>query len=174
MKRNQRWIVIANLILVALIFGCAQQQPAAPPDTRAADEAAIRKLDVDWSNAAQTKNVDAWVAFYSDDATVLPPNEPMASSKDAIRKSIEGLLTLPGVNLKWEPKKIEVSKSGDIAYSFGTYDMSMNDPKGNPITDKGKYVEVWKKQADGNWKCAVDTFNSDLPAAPPPAAPGKD
>jgi uncharacterized protein (TIGR02246 family) len=171
MKRNQRWIVSANLILLTLMFGCAQQQPVAPPDTRAADEAAIRKLDVDWSNAAQTKNVDAWVAFYSDDATVLPPNEPMASNKDAIRKSIEGLLTLPGLNLKWEPKKIEVSKSGDMAYSFGTYEMSMNDPKGTPIMDKGKYVEVWKKQADGNWKCAVDTFNSDLPATPPPAAP---
>jgi ketosteroid isomerase-like protein len=172
MKPIQRRTVIANLIFATLMFGCAQQQPAAPPDTRAADEAAIRKLDVDWSNAAQTNKVDAWVAFYSDDATVLPPNEPMATNKDAIRKSIEGLLTLPGLNLKWEPKKIEVSKSGDIAYSFGTYDMTMNDPKGAPIMDKGKYVEVWKKQADGSWKCAIDTFNSDLPAAPPaPAAP---
>ena len=168
MKRNQRWIVIANLILVSLMFSCAQQQPAAPPDTRAADEAAIRKADVDWSNAAQTNKVDAWVAFYSDDATVLPPNEPMASGKDAIHKSIEGLLGLPGLNLKWEPKKIEVSKSGDMAYSFGTYEMSMTDPKGTPVMDKGKYVEVWKKQTDGSWKCAVDTYSSDLPPTPPP------
>src|SRR5262245_4317121 len=123
MKRNQGRIVIAILFLGTLILGCAQQQPTAPPDTRAADEAAIRKLDTDWSNAAQRKQVDAWLAFYSDDATVLPPNEPMASGKDAIRKTIGDLLALPGLNLKWEPKKIEVSKSGDMAYSFGAYEM---------------------------------------------------
>ena len=170
MKQSQGRIVIATLFFGTLILGCAQQQPTAPPDTRAADEAAIRKLDMDWSNAAQTKQVDAWVAFYSDDATVLPPDEPMASGKDGIRKSIGDLLALPGLNLKWEPKKIEVSKSGDMAYSLGTYEMALNDPKGNPIMDRGKYVEVWKKQADGSWKCAVDTFNSDLPPAPIPPA----
>ena len=170
MKQGQGRIVIATLFFGTLILGCAQQQPTAPPDTRAADEAAIRKLDMDWSNAAQTKQVDAWVAFYSDDATVLPPNEPMASGKEAIRKSIGDLLALPGLNLKWEPKKVEVSKSGDMAYSFGTYEMALNDPKGNPIMDRGKYVEVWKKQADGSWKCAVDTFNSDLPPAKIPPA----
>ena len=43
----------------------------------------------------------------------------------------------------------------------------MNDAKGKPIRDTGKILEIWKKQADGSWKCAVDTWNSDLPAAPP-------
>jgi ketosteroid isomerase-like protein len=41
------------------------------------------------------------------------------------------------------------------------------------MVDKGKYVEIWKKQPDGSWKCAVDMFNSDLPAAPAPAAPAR-
>jgi hypothetical protein len=50
MKRNQGRIVIAILFFGSLILGCAQQQPTAQPDTRAADEAAIRKLDTDWSN----------------------------------------------------------------------------------------------------------------------------
>ena len=64
---------------------------------------------------------------------------------------------------------IEVARSGDIAYIRGTYDVAMNDPKGKPMKDTGKLVEVWKKQSDGGWKCAVDTWNSDLPAAPPPS-----
>ena len=170
MSRKYRWILIATMMLLTLILGCAPQQPAAPPDTRAADEAAIRKADMDWSNVAQAKQLDAWVAYYSDDATVLPPNEPIAASKDAIRKTIGDLLSLPGVNLKWQSTKVEVARSGDIGYSFGTYEMSFNDPKGNPTTDHGKYVEIWKKQADGSWKCAVDTFNTDLPAPPPPPA----
>jgi ketosteroid isomerase-like protein len=36
------------------------------------------------------------------------------------------------------------------------------------VTDQGKLVEVWKKQADGKWKTVADIFNSDLPASPPP------
>src|SRR5215831_10693572 len=124
MKQSRGRIVIATLLFGTLILGCAQQQPTTPPDTRAADEAAIRKADMDWSNAAQSKQVDAWVAFYTDDATVLPPNEPMATGKDPIRKSIGELLGMPALNLKWQPTKVEVSRSGDLGYSFGTYDMT--------------------------------------------------
>jgi ketosteroid isomerase-like protein len=46
----------------------------------------------------------------------------------------------------------------------------MKDPQGNPVADHGKFVEVWKKQADGKWKVVEDIFNSDVPmAAPAPA-----
>jgi ketosteroid isomerase-like protein len=43
------------------------------------------------------------------------------------------------------------------------------DPKDVASADHGKFVEVWRKQADGKWKCAVDIFNSDIPV--PAAAP---
>jgi hypothetical protein len=43
--------------------------------------------------------------------------------------------------------------------------MTVNDAAGNPMTEKGKYVEVWKKQADGQWKVVEDIFNADK--APP-------
>jgi ketosteroid isomerase-like protein len=45
--------------------------------------------------------------------------------------------------------------------------MTMNDAKGKPITSRGKYATMWKKQADGNWRAVVDISNSDLPATPP-------
>jgi ketosteroid isomerase-like protein len=165
MNANHAWISIATLIFLTLNFGCAQQQPAAPPDNRAADEAALRKADADWSNSAKANQVDAFVAYYTDDATVLPPNSPMAASKDDIRKVIGGFLALPAINLKWQPTKVEVSKSGDVGYTMGTYEMSFNDPEGKPTSDHGKYLEVWKKQGDGSWKCAVDSFSSDLATA---------
>jgi uncharacterized protein (TIGR02246 family) len=160
-----------GLSCVLAVLGCtAAQQPAsAPPDTRAADEAAIRKLDADWVKAAATKQADAWASYYSDDAVVLPPNEKLANSKEAILKPIAEMLKMPGLSVTWHQTKVEVAKSGDLAYAYGTYDMSADGPKGKPITDHGKIVEVWKKQADGSWKCVVDTWNSDLPPAPAPA-----
>ena len=56
---------------------------------------------------------------------------------------------------------MEVARSGDFAYSTGSYAIA------NPAIDKGKFVDVWKKQADGSWKAAADVINSDLPAPPP-------
>ena len=42
--------------------------------------------------------------------------------------------------------------------------MTMTDPKAKkPVTDKGKYVTVYKKQADGSWKAVADIMNSDMP-----------
>ena len=151
---------------VLLLSGCGSA-----PDTRAADEAAIRKADADWVKAAQTKQPDAWVAFYSEDAVVLPPNDKPANTKEAIRNSVAGLLGLPGLSISWQPVKVEVARSGDIAYLYGAYDISFQGPDGKPLPDHGKNLEIWKKQADGNWKCIADTWNSDLPAAPPAAHP---
>lgn len=157
-----------GLFFAFVIFGCnSTPEPAAPPDTRVADESAVRKADEDWSVAAKANQVDAWVAYYSDDAVVQPPNEVVATSKDSIRKSVGEFLALPGLSVSWKPTKVEAARSGDVAYSYGTYQMAMKGPKGKAVEDHGKYLEIWKKQPDGEWKCAVDTWNSDLPATPP-------
>jgi uncharacterized protein (TIGR02246 family) len=132
---------------------------------------AIRALDASWVMAGQSKNVDAWVAFYAEDATVLPPNEPVATSREAIRKSVSELLTLPGLSIDWKPTKVEVARSGELAYLYGAYNLAWDD-SGKRATDKGKNVEIWKKQPDGRWKCIVDTWNSDLSPTPPPAKSG--
>ena len=57
--------------------------------------------------------------------------------------------------------KIEVARSGDIGYAIGTFEGVVDDA---PV--KGKYVEIWKKQADGSWKVAADMFSPDSPPAP--------
>ncbi len=60
------------------------------------------------------------------------------------------------------PTKVEASRGGDLGYSIGTYELTTYDPTGKPVTDCSKYVAVWKKQADGNWKAVADIFNSML------------
>jgi ketosteroid isomerase-like protein len=144
---------------VLFIFGCNSQ----PPSNQAADEAAVRQTDDNWSKAAQSKKVDDWVAYYSDDAVVLPPNEAKTTGKDGIRKEIGALLGMPGLSLSWSPEKVEVSRSGDLAYTQGAYQLSGTDAKGKPMTDHGKTLEIWKKQADGSWKCIADMWSSNLP-----------
>lgn len=166
--RNSSFLVVVCLISIAL-FAQACNQPAAPTapaDTRAADEAAVRKADADWSQAAQSKQADAWLAFYSDDAVVLPPNSKMENTKEGIHKTITDLLALPGLAVNWTTTKVESARSGDLAYSYGAYELTSNNAKGKPVTDHGKYAEIWKRQSDGSWKCILDTWSSDLPMVP--------
>ena len=64
----------------------------------------------------------------------------------------------------------EAARSGEIGYSIGTYHVMFTGPDGKMIMDDGKYSTVWKKQADGSWKLAVDMFNSNTPLPAPPGA----
>ncbi len=159
---------LASVALAAILTlaGCNGRQPQPVADNRSADESAIGQLDADWVKAAQTRQADAWVAFYSDDAVVLPPNDKIATDKAAIHKVISDMFTLPNISVTWRPTKVEAARSGDIAYLYGAYELTFTGPDGKPVSDRGKNIEIWKKQGDGNWKCAVDTWNSDLPAAP--------
>ncbi len=133
-----------------------------------ADEKAVRDADAEWSRVAGAKDLDKTVSFYADDAMVLPPNQPMVTSKTGIRNLWKGFLDSL-TDISWKTTRVEMAKSGDVGYLIGTYAMTTKDG----TKDTGKYCEVWKKQADGKWKVAVDMFSSDLPAIPATSpAPG--
>jgi ketosteroid isomerase-like protein len=135
----------------------------------AADEQALRDADAEWSKAAGAKDLDKTVSFYSDDAIVMPPNASAATTMDAIRSAWKEMLASPGLVISWKAIKVEVAKSGEIGFVSGTYEVTMNDASGNPVNDRGKYLEVWEKQPDGSWKCGADIWNSDLSASVPAA-----
>ncbi len=146
------------IALLSFAFVCL----SSAADTTSAIEKALRDLDEEWSKAAGAKDVDKIVSFYSDDAVVMPPNALSATTKEAIRALWKDLLT--DAKISWKTKKVEVAQSGDLAFSSGTYEVTLNDPTGKSVNDRGKYVVVWKKQADGSWKCVMDMWNSDLAA----------
>lgn len=108
------------------------------------------------------------MAYFLDDATVLPPNEPMISGKEAIRKSTAAMFAQPGFSIKWKNEKTELAVTGDFGYTMGKYELAMrdmSDTTGKLITDKGKYLTVWKKLPNADWQVAADMYSSDLPVA---------
>ena len=135
-------------------------------------EQALRDLDAQWSKDAEAKDVDKTVSYYAESAVVMPPNASAAMTKEAIRSAWKEMLTTPGAAINWKATKVEVAKAADLAYVSGTYEETMTDASGSLVKDHGKYVEIFKKQADGTWKVVADIWNSDLPASAP-AAPEK-
>jgi uncharacterized protein (TIGR02246 family) len=164
--RSQWSITLLGCCCLALLTAsCTQQQP--PPDTRAADELAIREADSAWSAAEVAKDLDRMLSYYAPDASVFGPNAPVVTGLEAIRKMNERNYAIPGWTLSWKATKVDVSRGGDLGYAFGTYEFTSKEAKGKSTTDHGKYLTVWKKQADGKWKAVADMYSSDLPVKPP-------
>ncbi|MBS1858855.1 MAG: nuclear transport factor 2 family protein [Acidobacteria bacterium] len=163
MLRNAALLLL--VFLAAWIAGCA---PKAAPDTRDADVKAVRDIETAWSKDLPSKNADQFVSHYADNAIVLEPNAPAVAGKEAIKESLKPMMADPNYAMSFEPTKVEASKGGDMVYVIGTYSMTMSDEKTKqPVTDKGKYLTVYMKQADGSWKAVADMSNTDhpLPAA---------
>jgi len=157
---------IAPLALAVLLFGCAQAPPPAPPDTRAADEKAIRDSETAWVKEFAAKDMDKIVAHYADDATVMLSGAPTMTGKDAIRAGLKDPIADPNFALDLQTLKVYVSKD-DLAYSQGAYSVKGTDAKTKKVmTETGSYVEVYKKQADGSWKIVADINSPGPPAAP--------
>lgn len=143
-----------------LLSGC---QPPAPADLSAAAVEAVRAADIAWEKAFSGRDTTAAIAAIEPTGSVLAPNGPIATGPEAIRAVFAGWYAMPAMTLHWQLAAVEAARSGDLAYSRGTYELTFNDPKGKPVTDHGKYATVWRKQADGTWKVVLDMFNSDLP-----------
>ena len=106
------------------------------------------------------------MAHYTDDASVLIPNMPILTGKDAIRGGLKPMMSDPNFAVTFGATKVDVAKSGDLGYTQGPYSMTLSNPKTKAaITEQGKYLTVYRKEADGTWKAVEDTFMAD---APPP------
>jgi len=110
------------------------------------------------------KDLAKSVAFCDDQASMLAPNAPIATGKAAIAKAIVN--DFANDDITWRVDKVGVASSGDLGYTSGTTEDSFKDASGKTVHDKGKYLTVWKKEADGSWKMLFDMFNSDLPQVP--------
>jgi uncharacterized protein (TIGR02246 family) len=162
-----RFFFPASVALAVLIAGCAPATPPVAPDTRDADAKAIRQLEADWSQSFATKDVEKATAFYADDASLFNSGMPIVTGKANIANTWKPYLSDSNFALSFSPDKVVVSKSGDMASTQGSYSLTYTDPKTKKqVSEKGKYVEVYMKQADGSWKDVSDISNADGPTVP--------
>jgi ketosteroid isomerase-like protein len=140
--------------LLAVAAGCSG-------GSGGADAKAIQARSELWSKAGSVKDSASFATFYADDATVMFPHEPVFRGMDSIKAVLTPMMQDPNFALSFTTDKVEVS--GILAYTQGTVSLKTTGRDGKPSQDTGKYLTVWKKQADASWKVIEDIFNSDLP-----------
>lgn len=144
--------LLAALPLLLMISACDQ----APQST---DTSALEARSVAWETAMKASDIDALIEIYSSDARLLPPNREMATGAEAVRQ-VFGDIIIAGMNV--ELATVEVMVNGDVGHKVGTFTISVDDK----LVDVGKYMEIWHRGSDGEWRITNDIFNSDGTVAP--------
>ena len=147
------------VLAVAALGGCR----SAPAPLTEADKAAAQTMTTAMSTAAGVGDVTAMVAPYAPDAMLMPPAMPPMHGVDQIRQFYQGMMSVK-VNLKLTQQTAD--GSGDFMYTSGTYHYQEQPPATG--TEDGKYLMVFKRGADGNFKIVAESWSPNAPPAPAP------
>jgi len=119
----------------------------------------LRQLEGEFMKAAAEKGSEGYMSYYAEDAVEVPNGEDAIQGKANIAKTM-GFLDDKKNSLVWTPVGADISASGDLGYTWGTYEFRSKDKDGKPTVDHGKYTSIWKKQKDGSWKVVLDMGNA--------------
>ena len=150
------------LLTLAALGGCK----SAPAPLTDADRATARQMDSAYSAAASAGNVEGMMAGYAPNAMVMPPNMPTAHGSDQIRQLWQGT-TSQKILLQLTQETAD--GAGDFMFTTGKYHYQGLPVETSPSED-GKYLIVYRREADGKWMIVAESWSSNAPPAPPPPA----
>jgi uncharacterized protein (TIGR02246 family) len=151
------------LAAAVLIFtACAAQSPSPPQADPAAVRASIESMNAATAAAIKSGDSAGMTANYASDAIVMMPNEPAWAGQIEIAAGFAGLASA-GKMTQFDQTTDEVLVSGDVAVERGHIALTITPAKGKPMSDKVRYLTVWRKQANGTWKIARDMSHSEIP-----------
>jgi ketosteroid isomerase-like protein len=121
----------------------------------------LLERDANWAKlASEGGDVSEIVSYWTEDAVVIPAGMPNVVGKDAIREYVESSLAIPGFRISWSSSDAEVSGDGTLGFVLSSNEISMDGPDGEQVVSRGRAVTVWRRDSDGEWRCAVDIWNS--------------
>jgi uncharacterized protein (TIGR02246 family) len=158
------FMVLPLVFLLCFAFSCQQGEEVAeePGVKPLSDEdiAANKALTAAYVQGINSKDWAAVTVLYTEDAILMPPNQPLVQGREAILVWAEAFPPLTEFDLTL----VEIDGYGDLAYVRGMGTMTMTPESApEPIKDTVKYIEIRRKQDDGSWLIAIDIMNSDLP-----------
>jgi uncharacterized protein (TIGR02246 family) len=158
-------VFAASSAMLPFLTACSMRCP----DLHA-ERQAVAASDQAWSRAALGRDVEKSVSFVAEDAIMFPPGEAPVVGKTAIRTYISSSFQIPGFSVEWDTDRVEVAAGADLAYAFGRSRYHVPGPDGAIRTIHAKGVSIWRKDADGQWRCIADIWN-EAPSLLPPIGP---
>ncbi len=113
------------------------------------------ECDILIEKALKNRDLDAAVALYEPNATLVLDSGEVVSGKAAIREALKGFLALDEIHFTREIKAIQ-SGDGNLALLRGAWSATTTGPDGKPVTVTGNNVEVVRRQPNGTWLFVID------------------
>jgi ketosteroid isomerase-like protein len=149
-------VLVVTLMVATIVLPNAR--PSASASAKPSAET-LRQLEAEFMKAASEHGSAGYMSYYADDAVEVPNGAALIQGKTNIAKTM-GFLDQKDNHLTWTPVGADISSSGDLGYTYGTYEFRSNDKDGKPLVSQGKYTSIWKKQSDGSWKVVLDMGNA--------------
>jgi ketosteroid isomerase-like protein len=154
----------AALLTVATNVG-AQARASRPADEQARLRAAIEASGARMADAYNNRDIPGFIRAYADDIWVFPPNEAPFQGRSAALDYFQRSYDDGFRNFRVTTTGVD--RQGNMAYETGTYTGDFTPAGQNtPIRDNGKYVQIWKRAANGEWRTHFVMWSSNNP--PPP------
>ncbi len=142
------------IVLVAVLAGCGVNMSSDAGKSR------LIEIDREFSQMSVEQGIaKAFVNYAADSAIILSENMLPIVGRSAIGDMWADVQE--GAQLIWDPDFADIAASGDLGYTIGHWTYSVTDSSGETQSSKGRYVTIWKKQDDGNWKYVFDTGSKD-------------
>ena len=142
-----KWLLF---FVIISIFSC---DIARDKNRRESQE--IKALEKEFMEKVREWGVRDAFVHSADDSAVLLRNNRLVKGKREIEAYYDQS-SFQGIKLVWEPEFVEVTRCGDLAYTYGPYTYSSKDSTGNEMVSRGIFHTIWKKQKDGSWKYVFD------------------
>jgi len=151
--------LVPALLSLLCCVGCSQ-----PRFDATAESSRLLQRDVEWAKAASDgRDINKIVSYWSDDAQVIEPGQPVYRGKMAIRAYVAESLKTPGFKIHWVSEKPVFSPDGNMAYMPGVDEMTVPGPNGALMTLHTRGVSIWRRDPDGVWRCVVDIATESPP-----------
>src|SRR5437868_12679431 len=153
--------------LLLVVFGLAVVGCSSRNFDSAAEGQKLLRRDAEWADLATAgKDIEKIVSYWSDDAVLIFPGQPVLEGKAAIRAYVAASLNTPGFKIHWVSQKPVFSSDGKFAYMRGTDELTLPGLNGGTMTLHLRGISVWRFDPDGQWRCVVDISNEEPPPAP--------
>jgi len=145
---------------LAFVLACGQARPLAETD-----KASLRSASDSFAALVRAGNDSGVAELYTENGVMMPPNEGIVEGRAAIRAYFEKLP--PEMEIELTP--VDLDGRGDLAYVRGTYVVTI----GGAVADRGKFLEIRRREGGREWLMSVDIYNSDQPPMAPPPPPAQ-
>jgi ketosteroid isomerase-like protein len=105
----------------------------------------------------------AFASWFADDGVSLGNKQAPVLGYSAIAS--QTTWTPDQYQLLWTPQGGQMSPAADMGYTWGHYEGHAKDKNGNAVTTSGRYMTIWRKQPDGQWKVILDSSSEEPPNA---------